>query len=170
MAQFTRQHAADLPAPLVGLASDNTAQFAVSVAFLAVLILVVCWQASRAALTLAPTSTGSQMWTPPSPIPFPSKRERESIGNVWPIIYALAVATLFGNGLLHLGQAVVMGGYTPGLVTAPLALAFTAFVLYRLMKIGLIKKWTLAILLIGGFALQVPLIVIALGIGKILVR
>jgi hypothetical protein len=49
------------------------------------------------------------------------------------LLFAGAVAVLFGNVFTHLGQSIAFGGYTPGVVTAVLvALPYSAWTLHAL--------------------------------------
>jgi hypothetical protein len=138
MSAFLRSHAERLPDQLLGVAGISTGQFALSVLFLLILILFFCALAWRSNYTGLPMT-----------------------------LFALLTAILFDNGLTHLGQAAILRGYTPGLLTAPLLILFTLLALRRFWKTGFVTRRNLLPMLVGGFFLQLPLIAVALAFGRI---
>lgn len=82
-------------------------------------------------------------------------------------LYVIITAVLFGNVFTHLGQAVIFGGYTPGVWTAPtIALPYTAYALYRLFRAGLLNWRLLGRQTLIGAAIAVPGVLTALQIGR----
>jgi hypothetical protein len=138
MTTFLRSHADRLPAQLLKIAANSTGQFVVSVLFILALILVFCSLAKRANYLGLPMT-----------------------------LFTLLTATLFGNGLMHLGQAAFLRDYTPGVITAPFLILFTIFALRSFWKNGFITRRSLLPMLLGGFFLQFPLIVVGLTFGRI---
>jgi hypothetical protein len=138
MATFLRSHADRLPGQLLKVTALSTGQFALSVLFLLALILVFCLLAKRASYTGLPMT-----------------------------LFAVLTAILFGNGLTHLGQAAILRGYTPGLLTAPFVILFTLLALRSFQDAGFITRRNLLPVLAAGFFLQLPLIAIALAFGRI---
>lgn len=74
--------------------------------------------------------------------------------------FVLAVSIAFVNVFTHTAQALLIGGYVPGLVTAWLVfLPYSAFVLYRVYREGWIKRR-----LIAGLASLSAIVVTGAGI------
>lgn len=138
MTAFLRSHADRLPTQLLKFTTNSTGQFMVSVLFILALILIFCGLAKRANYSGLPMT-----------------------------LFALLTATLFGNGLMHLGQAALLRGYTPGLLTAPFVILFTSFDLRSFWENGFITRRNLFPILVGGFLLQIPLVAAALAFGRI---
>jgi hypothetical protein len=80
-----------------------------------------------------------------------------------PTIFLLLAGALVGNGLTHLGQALVFRGYTPGLITALLIVLPYGYWLGRELQSRRtisVRGWMAFVAL--GIALQVPIIVATL--------
>jgi hypothetical protein len=74
---------------------------------------------------------------------------------VWYSVFALLVVARLENGLAHLVQAAVFGGYTPGVITAAVVLIpVSAFVLSDFIRRGRIAKRSLVWMVPAGFAVQ----------------
>jgi hypothetical protein len=138
MTNFLRSHAGRLPAQLLKFATNSTGQFVISVLFILALILVFCILAKHSNYSGVPMT-----------------------------LFALLTATLFGNGLMHLGQAAFLRDYTPGVLTAPFLILFTILALRSFWEYGFITRRSLLPMLLGGFFLQFPLIVVGLAFGRI---
>ncbi len=138
MTTFLRSHADRLPGQLREVTALSTGQFALSVLFLLALILVLCLLAQHA------NYEGLSM-----------------------TLFVVLIAILFGNGLTHLGQAAILRGYTPGLLTAPFVILFTLLALRGFQKAGFITRQNRLPILAAGFFLQIPLIAVALAFGRI---
>ena len=139
MLPFLRTQSQRLPTPIRAVAAASTRQFGLSVLIIFSLILFFCLLAWRAGYA------GQPMW-----------------------FFVLLTATLLGNGLLHLGQSAVLGLYTPGVLTAPLLIFFTALALRAFGRAGYLPRRSLFLVLTGGFLLQFPLIVLVLALGRLL--
>jgi hypothetical protein len=138
MKAFLQSHADRLPAQLLKFTTNSTGQFVVSVLFILALILVFCSLAKRSNYSGTPMR-----------------------------LFVLLTAILFGNGLMHLGQAAFLRDYTPGLITAPFVILFTIFALRSFWENGFITRPSLLPMLVGGFLLQIILIAVALAFGRI---
>lgn len=138
MLPFLRTQAQRLPAPVRAVAATSTAQFGLSVLIIFSLILLFCFLAWRAKYVGQPMK-----------------------------FFVLLTATLFGNGWLHLGQSAFLGLYTPGVLTAPLLMLFTALALRAFGREGFLTRRNLLPVLLGGFLLQFPLIVLVLALGRL---
>ena len=138
MTAFLQSHADRLPAQLLKFTTNSTGQFVISVLFLLALILGFCILAKHSNYSGAPMT-----------------------------LFALLTAILFGNGLTHLGQAAILRDYTPGVITAPLVIVFTILALRSFWENGFITRRSLLPMLVGGFLLQIPLVVVALAFGRI---
>jgi hypothetical protein len=86
-------------------------------------------------------------------------------GSMLPFSGALAV--FFIHAFMHVGQALVLGRYTPGVVTSMLlVLPYSAYAYYRLLSDGLLT-WKLVLLgLPVGFLLAAPLLLLGHWVGK----
>jgi hypothetical protein len=138
MTAFLKSHADRLPGQLLNFTTNSTGQFVISVLFLLALILGFCILAKRSNYSGVPM-----------------------------MLFALLTATLFGNGLTHLGQAAFLRDYTPGLLTAPFVILFTILALRNFQENGFITRSNLLPVLVSGFLLQIPLVVLALAFGRI---
>ena len=61
---------------------------------------------------------------------FPVRKEWPSAGGfiwVWTVVEAI-------NGTVHIGWSVIQGGYTPGVLTAPLLLAIALYLAFQMRK------------------------------------
>lgn len=142
MERYTRRHPPPVPAVLHDLARVTTPQVAVAVAC----EFVLCCAASALAVR-----------TP----------QRGAALN----LYAAAVSILFLNVFTHLGQSVRARRYTPGLLTAPtIALPYTLYAFRRLLQAGLLDRRSLARALAGGGLAALPVVVSALGLGRLATR
>lgn len=81
--------------------------------------------------------------------------------------YLVALAAFFLHGFVHLAQAGLFGGYTPGLATALLVvLPIPVFIWGRLRRRSRVPNTTfVAALLVGAVAI-LPAILLALSIGR----
>lgn len=82
-------------------------------------------------------------------------------------IYLVVLGGFFVHGVAHLAQAVVVGGYTPGVVTAVLVVLPSSLLIYRSLMAGrpIPVPLLLASAMIGGL-LVIPAILLALSIGQ----
>lgn len=84
-----------------------------------------------------------------------------------PFLIMLAIYTL--NIVTHLGQSLLLGGYTPGVVTAVLVMTPYASLLYhRLFQTSLLTARQLLLTLLAGLVLGLPAVLLAHEIGRIL--
>jgi hypothetical protein len=77
--------------------------------------------------------------------------------------FLLVAGAFVANGITHLGQAALLRGYTPGVVTALLVvLPYGVLLGEQLRRSGLVtrRRWVGAIA--AGAVLQVPLVVLVL--------
>jgi hypothetical protein len=134
-----------LPDPLVqwlGTNADLTHLYAVAIATVFVAMAAVSVAAARA------TASGAVI-----------------------TLFALTVMMRFGNGLLHIAQAVFTRGYVPGLVSAiALLLPYSAWLVMRLRRDALIRHEAVHVLFIAGLLLQIPLVAIVLLFASLLTR
>ncbi len=139
---FSQKYLASLPLPETFKAffESNTTSFAASVVVIFALILVITFIAWRA-------------------------RKPGLTMNV----YALFVASILVNTVIHALQALVLVTYVPGLVLAIIvALPVSIYILYRLVKEKMIQSRHILPLIVAG-ALMQPIAVIFIAIGKLLV-
>jgi hypothetical protein len=139
-AGWLRRHAHELPAPvrLVVFEGLGTRQLASAVAVLLAGYVVAAALGARA------LARGRRPWP-----------------------YLLITGAFVGNGLTHLLQAAVFGGYTPGVVTAALvSLPYGWRAGRALLQDAVVPGPLLATLLGVGVALQVPLAWLALQLGR----
>jgi hypothetical protein len=80
------------------------------------------------------------------------------------IVYALFVAAILVNTVMHALQALALVSYVPGLVFAIVALPVSAYILYRLVAEKMIPSRHILPLIVTG-ALMQPIIVIFIVIG-----
>ena len=86
-------------------------------------------------------------------------------------LFALAVMMRFGNGLLHIAQAVFTRGYVPGLVSAiALLLPYSVWLVMRLRRDELVRHEAVHVLFIAGLLLQIPVVGIVLLFASLLTR
>ena len=116
----------------------TTAQFAVSIGFLLLLFIVVTAGACR--------SGGRGFWL---------------------YAYAGLLGVLFLHVFTHVAQAILVGGYVPGLVGAVGAIIPGALYIYRrLFGAKLLTVRSAAITALVGFALFIPAVILAHQIGR----
>jgi hypothetical protein len=85
-----------------------------------------------------------------------------------PTLFLLLAGALVGNGLTHLGQALVFRGYTPGLITALLVVVPYGYGLGgQLRSQGMLSVRAWMTVVGVGVLLQVPIIVATLLIARI---
>jgi hypothetical protein len=84
-----------------------------------------------------------------------------------PFLTMSAIYTL--NIVTHLGQSIIWGGYTPGVVTAVLVMIPYAYYLYRrLLQARLFPRWALIASYAAGLALGMPLVLAVHALGRYL--
>jgi hypothetical protein len=131
VAPWLQAHRALLPAIVQPLTRVTTAQFALAVG---VLFVAVCLAAAHGA-----------------------SRARHGARSV---PFLLTSGALVANGLTHVMQAIFVGGYTPGVVTAVLLVIPYGVVLGRAMEASMLasrRTWLGAIA--AGAIIQVPIVV-----------
>lgn len=81
--------------------------------------------------------------------------------------FAAALAVFFLHAFMHIGQALVLRRYTPGVVTSILlVIPYSAYAYYRLLSEGLFT-WKLVLLGVPvGFLCAVPLLLLGQWAGK----
>jgi hypothetical protein len=86
-------------------------------------------------------------------------------------LFALTIMMRFGNGLLHIAQAVFARGYVPGLISAiVLLLPYSVWLVMRLRRDGLIRHEAVHVLFMAGLLLQIPLIATVLLFASLVTR
>ena len=96
---------------------------------------------------------------------------RPGAGRAIVTIFALTVMMRFGNGLLHVVEAVYMWAYVPGLITASLLLLpYSAWLVVRLRRDALVRHEAVHALFLAGLLLQIPVIAIVLLMASLLTR
>lgn len=96
---------------------------------------------------------------------------RPTAGRAIVTIFALTVMMRFGNGLLHIVEAVYTRAYVPGLVTAiVLLLPYSAWLVVRLRRDALVRHEAVHALFLAGLLLQIPVIAIVLLMASLLTR
>ena len=81
--------------------------------------------------------------------------------------FLIAAGAFVANGVTHVAQAALFRGYTPGVVTAVLVSLPYGYALARALRgEGLASGRTLRVAFALGFALQVPLALLALLAGR----
>jgi len=79
------------------------------------------------------------------------------------IPFLLVAGAFAANGITHLGQAALLRGYTPGVVTALLVvLPYGVLLGEQLRRSGLVTRGTWVGAVAAGAVLQVPLVVLVL--------
>jgi hypothetical protein len=136
---WMRRHGGALPAPVRPLvAAMDTRQFAAAVLALLAGYLVA------SALGVQALRAGRRPWP-----------------------YLVVTGAFVGNGLTHLLQAVVFGGYTPGVITAAVvSLPYGWVAGQTLVADGVVSRRHLVALIVAGVVLQVPLTWLALQAGR----
>jgi hypothetical protein len=87
----------------------------------------------------------------------------------WLYAYASLLGVLFLHVFTHIGQAILMGGYTPGVIGAVAAIIPGALYIYkRLFEAQLLTLKSAAVTSLVGFALFVPGAMLAHQIGHLL--
>jgi hypothetical protein len=80
-----------------------------------------------------------------------------------PLLYLVVTGAFVGNGLTHLLQAGVFGGYTPGVITAALVILPYGWGAGRSLMADAVVTRRLGLALVGiGVVLQIPLTWLAL--------
>lgn len=116
--------------PLLEKAAQTTAQFSVTVMFLFVIVLAVCYWAARA------------------------PRPGAAVNAFTALLLVLA-----GNVVTHVGSTLLMGSYTPGVVTAVLvALPYCVFAIRRLVQEGLFTRRSVLMGLLSGALAVAPVL------------
>lgn len=82
--------------------------------------------------------------------------------------FSAAAAGLFLNAFTHLGQSLIVGGYTPGVATVPILLLYALYLLRSLFAAGLLTWRRLGNSMALGGLLLVPLAVAAQAVGQVL--
>ena len=92
--------------------------------------------------------------------------------SIWPrpatrLVFLVVLGGFFLHGFVHLAQAIVVGGYTPGVVTALLVVIPCSMLIYRRMSARKRIPARLAIFTaaVGGL-LILPAILLALSLGR----
>jgi hypothetical protein len=86
-------------------------------------------------------------------------------------VYGLMLGGFFLHGFGHLGQALLLRTYTPGVITAALVVIPVSLFVYRaLRKSEALSRTAILVLAGAGVALVMPAIVLALSIGRALGR
>ena len=138
VARWTREHGDVVPAFARGLLSIDTGQFAAAVALLFVLLSAVSFLAAR-------------------------KPEDGIAICVWMVL----LAALTANGIMHPAQALLVGGYVPGVVTAVLVvIPFGVLAWRRAIAEGVTSRRAVLPLFLAGLAIQLPIVVLALLFGR----
>ena len=87
----------------------------------------------------------------------------------WLYAYASLLGVLFLHVFTHIGQAILVGGYAPGVIGAVVAIIPGALYIYkRLFEARLLTLKSAAITALIGFALFVPGAMLAHQIGRLL--
>jgi hypothetical protein len=85
--------------------------------------------------------------------------------------YGFVLGGFFLHGFGHLAQALLLRGYTPGVVTAALVVIPVSLFVYRtLWKSGALSRTATWVLAVAGAALVAPAILLALSVGRALGR
>lgn len=86
-------------------------------------------------------------------------------------LYNVALAVFFLHAFTHVGQAVLLRKYVPGVVTAVLvALPYSLYAYHRLSREGLLREDEIRPALLSGALLAVPVVLAARAVSKALVR
>jgi hypothetical protein len=134
IAPWLRDHGAELPSVLRRFSGITTGEFALAVLVLFLGFLAVAAHGARRA-----------------------RQGRVSVP------FLLVAGAFAGNGITHLGQAALLGGYTPGLVTALLmVLPYGVLLGEQMRRTGLVTRRTWVGAVAAGVVLQVPLILLVL--------
>lgn len=138
VARWTREHGEVIPAFARGLLPIDTGQFAAAVALLFVILSIVSFLAAR-------------------------KPESGIAVRVWLVL----LAALTANGITHPAQALFVGGYVPGVVTAVLVvIPFGVLAWRRAIADGVTSRRAILPLFLAGLAIQLPIVVLALLFGR----
>ena len=79
--------------------------------------------------------------------------------------YAVLLGGVFLHGFTHLVQALVWGGYTPGVVTAGVVvIPVSLFIYSRLFREKMLGKWEALACALAGGALILPAILLVLSV------
>ena len=130
----------DIAAEMIRSLPTNTSQLAIAIGFILLLFVVITLGASLS-----------------------SKR------GFWLYAYASLLGVLFLHVFTHIGQAILIGGYTPGVIGAVVAIIPGALYIYkRLFEAQLLTLKSAAVTSLVGFALFVPGAMLAHQIGRLL--
>lgn len=130
----------DIAAEMIRSLPTTTSQVAVAIGFILLLFVVVTLGASLS-----------------------NKR------GFWLYAYAGLLGVLFLHVFTHIGQAIFIGGYTPGVIGAVVAIIPGALYIYkRLFEAQLLTLKSAAVAALIGFALFVPGAMLAHQIGRLL--
>jgi hypothetical protein len=138
MIPWLRQHRAALPDVVRSVADVSAHQLALAMLVLLAGLLAAAWDGARRA------RRGAR-----------------------PTLFLLLAGALAGNGLTHVGQALLFRGYTPGLVTALLIVLPYGLGLGRqLDRAGMVSTRGWAGYVALGLVLQVPIILATLVLAR----
>ncbi|MCK9151404.1 HXXEE domain-containing protein [Methanobacterium alcaliphilum] len=126
--------------PLFEMLKTTSAQFMVSIIFLTILVVVVTYFAIK-------------------------KRE----GNILKL-YLLVVVLIFVNAIIHIFQGLYLNSYVPGLITAiALVIPYCLWIFCIFYHEKVLNNRLMLMFVALSFPLQIPLIMIALWLGKTLI-
>ena len=138
VARWTREHGDVIPAFARGLLPIDTGQFAAAFALLFVILSAVSFLAAR-----------------------------KPVGGIAVRVWLVLLAALTANGITHPAQALVVGGYVPGVVTAVLVvIPFGVLAWRRALIDGVTSRRAILPLFLAGLAIQLPIVVLALLFGR----
>lgn len=139
MPGWAARHAGEIPAFVSSFMPQDQTELLAALAVLAVPFLVA------PGLALPAVADDSA----------PRGRDRPAV-----LLLAALAAGLGTNALGHLGQAMLMGGYVPGLVTGlALCVPYAVWALWALGRRGLLGRRAAAWCVVGSAVLQVPLLI-----------
>ncbi|MFZ0963402.1 MAG: HXXEE domain-containing protein [Terriglobia bacterium] len=85
----------------------------------------------------------------------------------WLYAYSCLLGVLFLHVFTHVGQAILMRGYTPGVVGAVLVIVPGALFIYRRLFAAQLLTWKSAVVTaLAGLALFIPGVLMAHGLGR----
>lgn len=139
MDSFWRDHPGIQSLPFYKFVQATDLQFTVSVVILTVLVFLITYMAVK-----------------------------HPKGN-WMNLFMVVASLIFINAIIHIIQALIFRSYVPGLITGLLILPYSLILFHRIFQEKLINKSSMALILLMGLILQIPIIIAALSIGKILI-
>lgn len=82
--------------------------------------------------------------------------------------FGAMLGILFLHSFTHLGQSILTGGYTPGVLTVPILLLYSLYLYGRLFQAGLLNRRLLGRTLLLGATVAVPMVLGAHAIGRLI--